>query len=520
MSNVDEISSRLLKNSVVMLTARAASILTLLICVPAIVKFLGPEGYGVWESLLAVSGIALVFQTVISGMVLWRISMSFGTEDPAETRRLVRLGVGATLSLVTVSVPLICGLRFQIIDFLQIPQEYANQTVWLLPCVVAVALIGGINESLAAVITGYQRAGLVSLIQSLGLAISSLISICVLFLKGGLVSLLLGQIASIGITLAILYPVACSLCGRISLLPLLPTKRDITVSGPFVGLLLLSNLSLLFRDQTDKLVLASLVSPVAVGYFVMAQRLTAIIMQNCTALLGPFIAAVGMLQARGDWQGVQKLYLTVGTWSSMACGATTIVMCGLHKHLFVLWLGQYYPEATYFLAILLFGGTSAVLFSGAGSALCRGLGRSGPEAIYTTLALVLNLTLKYILIPAIGPEGTVFASAISWCCGSLLFLAMTHYLMALPRTMIARLLAAALVTLAIGAGSWWIEEQYPAPGGRLEAVLSITLISPLLIAGYLGTLIALRVVPLEEGLPLVHAVCRRLQGLYLRGSHA
>ena len=64
---------------------------------------------------------------------------------------------------------------------------------------------------------------------------------------------------------------------------------------------------------------------------------------------------------------------------------------------------QYIPEAAPIPSPLLGGNTVAVILTGPGTALCKGIGRVGIETVYVMINLTLNLTLTVLLVIWVGP---------------------------------------------------------------------------------------------------------------------
>src|ERR1035441_10258725 len=58
--------------------------------------------------------------------------------------------------------------------------------------------------------------------------------------------------------------------------------------------------------------------------------------------------------------------------------------------------------------------------------MCKGIGIVRMEAIYIAAGLVINLVLKVVLIPCVGPMGTVIASAVSMVLSASMFLFLMH----------------------------------------------------------------------------------------------
>ena len=474
----------------------AVGAFVLILSVPIIVARLGPEGYGVWECMLAVSSTAMVFQAAINGTLLWRISLNCGFQNASECRRLVSMGVGATILLIVVFVPTVWFWRNSIVSGLNVPEQWIAQTRWLLPQIVLLMLLGGVNQALLALIAGYQKAGLAALIQSLGLVVTHVTAIGVLLAGGNLNALLWGMIAGFFVVLLVSYAVATALCGRLPLWPSMPSSQDLVVLAPFVGLLILSNLTLVLRDHIDKLLLASWGSPAEAGNFAIAQRFSLVVMQVGGTVCLPLTAAVGSLYAVQNWNAIRHLYAQVSTWLVISTGLLGFLICTLREPLFVLWLGADQPQAQGYLVVLLFGGTSALVFSGAGVALAKGVGRPGLETAYTVVTCVLILITKPALIAVLGAGGCVISSALSWCLGAIYFLFMLHRRLDLPREIIARSGGIFLLTVVVSTIGWILTSRFSlSASGRLEAALLLVVAGLPLVACYLGVLTLFRLIP-------------------------
>lgn len=479
-----------------MALSSAVGAFVLILSVPIIVARLGPEGYGVWECILAVSSSAMVFQAAINGTLLWRISINCGAQNADESRRLVRVGVGTTILLTLIFVPSIWFWRYSIVSGLQVPQLWVEETRWVLPPIVMLMLLGGVNQALLALIAGYQKAGLASLIQSLGLIVTHVTAIGILLMGGSLSALLWGMAAGFASILVVSYAVVISLCGRLSLWPQWPSRQDLCVLAPFAGLLLLSNLTLVLRDNTDKILLASLGSPAVVGYFALAQRFSSVIMQLGWTLCLPLTAAVGSLHATQNWHAIRQLYTHVSTWLVISTGLVGFLVCTLREPLFVLWLGEDQPQAHGYLVLLLLGVTSALAFTGAGVALAKGVGRPGLETAYLVVTLILILITKPTLIAAFGPVGCVISSAMSWCLGAIYFLFILHRRLDLPREILVRSGGIFLLTIVASMVSWTVTSRFSlSASGRLEAAMLLVPVGFLLVCGYLGLLSLFRLIP-------------------------
>jgi O-antigen/teichoic acid export membrane protein len=480
-----DLRRKLFANSALMLVCRVVTIIVSLISVPIVVSKLGLDGYGTWEVILAISALSTVFQGTVSGTLLWRMSAAYGTSDPAEARRLVRLGTAASVCLFVLVVPPVWALRGSLVQVLNIPPPYASSAAWVLSGIVAVVTLGGIHETLCTVLVGYQRAGVASMIQSGQLVLFNVVAILGLLMGLELWSMLLAYVSGFLFSLVASYFCASATCGQISLLPALPTRHDLRTISGYAGMLLVGQVSAILRDQTDKVVLAAFASPTWVGLYGIAVRLASLVLMISTLFYAPLSAAAGAMNAAGDWNGVRRLYSNIITILAVCGGATAVLVGGLYDRIIVLWMGHGIPGVGPILLVLLFGNTAAMVLTGAGTSLCRGVGRVGIDTGYTTFGLVSNLLLKVVLIAAMGAMGSVISSSASWAMASLLFVFLLHRYLDLPREATRRaLLSLVLATLVVILGR--VISAYASPvTGRLAALGSVAGLGTILLSVYL-----------------------------------
>ena len=417
---------RLFQNSALILACRLAAMTLSVVSVPFVIRSLGFRGYGTWEALMAVSVITAIPQNVIGGTLLWKMSFAFGLGDKMEIARLVRLGVAVSIGLFTLLFPVVWPLRRPLVRLLNISGQFQSAAEWILPCLIAMILLGGINETLGSVIRGCQRTGMATVIQTIASIFNSLSVIGTLFLGAGLWSLLIGYSIAFLLT-GIGYRIfATRINPGITLKPIIPRISDIRPAAKYVSCLLLGTVSASLRTETDKIVLAVFASPTWTGYYGLASRLASLVMEASNFFYVPTIAAVGAMHARNDWASIRALYAKLTIVVPLAAGAVVVVVAGLPQHIMVLWIGRYIPEVYTMLSILLCGYASAVILTGPGTSVCKAIGRIEIETAYVSVSLLLNLGLTVVLVASIGPVGTVVATAISWTVGAAMFTFLFH----------------------------------------------------------------------------------------------
>jgi O-antigen/teichoic acid export membrane protein len=445
----------LLRHGAVILASRILWALSVMLTVPVILKHLGATGFGIWESLIAVGAMASVFQVVIGGTTLWRISTLHGENDSQEMLRIARVGIGITLCTSAVIAALVWPWGSAFTRQMGIPTELQGTIRWLLPCAVFFNLMNGINQILLAIVAGRQASGRAALIQNGGLILANGLTVLVLMLGADLTALAWGLGATFLFTFLMSFRAASRCCPGLCLLPICPTFADFKSVGPFAGLLALSAFTVLFRDQLDKLLLSANVSNASAAHFAIAQRVTSLVMQVCIVLHVPLTASVAAANAKGEWSRVVSLYATSSRWICLLCGWLTVVICALRGPLFVTWLGHDPREAHTYLWPLLLGTSSAIMLSGAGVAVAKGMGKPGLETTYTLLTLGLTLLTKPIFIHLFGVWGAVFSSAISWSIGAWFLLYWLHRSLPLPKSTARETQGILLATMGMSFFGWW-----------------------------------------------------------------
>lgn len=498
-SNVTEVGSRcsLLTNSLHILLGRIITTTVSLISVPIVVEKLDIIGYGTWESIIAVSVMATVFQSTISGTLLWKISAAYGMEDWESVRKYVGTGLFFSLLFFSVVTPLAWLWNGALIHLFQVPSQFRDTALIVLPCVVGLMVLGSVNEVIATLIQGFQRAGVVTLIKAASLTSNNVAVIVGLFFGLGFWSLLIGFVVGFVIDGACLFLAARSIFSGFSLAPCLPRHAILSGTGAYAGFMLLGTVSMALRDQVDKIILSSVASPVWTGYYGIATRLGSLLLMICSFIYLPTLAAAGAMQSRGDGQGVRRLYTDVMTVMAVIVGLFSALLSGLYDRLIIFWVGKPIPEVGIILYFIIAGNVVAILLAGTGSCICKGIGIVGIETIYIIVGLVLNVILKVIMVPWMGALGTVISSAGSWALASALFIVLLHKQTDFPLAATIRGIKGLLIGGACAFCGRWLSNLIPLEVTRLGALGSMAGLSTVITTLFFGLMIVSRAIPVS-----------------------
>ena len=475
----------LFKNSALLMACRGAAMLLSLATVPFVIGKLTLIGYGSWEVLLSVSTITTIFQNALGGTLLWRVSSAYGANDEAEIRRLPGVGIAITLLVFAVTFTVVLACRHFLVLLFHIPPELRQSAELILPCIVGITLLGGINESLAAVLRGSQEAGYASVIQTLAGFVNAGVLVIGLARGAGLWSLLAGYGVAAVLTGIGYYLRASHLYGWLNIEPKLPTRQDVLTTRRYLGLLSIGSFSSLLRGETDKLVLACFASPAWVGVYAIAARMSSVVMESSNFFYNPTIAATGAMNGREDWQGVRSLYVTMAGVFPVAAGLVTVLVLSLYDRLSIVWLGRSVPGIAPILFLIITGNATAVILTGAGTSICKGLGKLEIETTYVVTGLILNIILTITLVLTVGAIGTVIASTVSWAIGAVLFIVLLHRQFDLPLKGTYRSVAALLYLAAVVAVARVLIPTYTAKPDRLPALLSVLRLGAIVACAFL-----------------------------------
>lgn len=483
----------LLRNSLLMAVSRMASLLVLIGVAPLVVARLGVEGYGVWETLATIQTSVAVLHSVVGAVCLWAFSRIHGAGTEDDARELGRRLRGGFLLIGVVAAIFFGGLGLALVSSIHAPPEaLANAqlaTVWM----AAVCGVATVNQVTLAIVAGSQRAGAAAMIQSIGIMVGAAATVISLQAGWGLLALPTGITVGATATELLATRAAAAAIGLSGTKLSLPTAADVRQYGRYALALLLTSATVLFRDQADRVLVATTETALATAYLAVGGRVASVVLQLSAALLTPLAAALGAEFARSDVAECRRLYLRYAQLLVALVGTLAVCAVWLRGPLLVAWFGDSLHGAAPYVGWSLFGVMAATLLSAPAMVYARATGDAKPELWVAAVTLVLVLASKPLATLACGGLGATASSAACWAAGSALFLAIAQRRFGLPRGSAARLVGATLVTSALIALSYWAPVP-AAPQGRLSALVSLLIWTGPIAFSYLATLALLGVI--------------------------
>lgn len=480
---------RRLENGVIMAGARIAAAATSVLIVPRIIRALGAGGFGTWEAILGLAMMCAVGQNAISSLVLWRSAGALGSRSTGGAERAFRVGLTLVITQTVVVLSIVGALREQAVDTLNLAAAARYELSIVLPLTVAIVLMGGVNECLSAVVSGAQRAGAAAIAQ-LCFQVANF-ALAVLLLEYGfeLMGMAVAMLAAHVLMFFILRATVARVAGFVPHLRLArPEPAEMRTSLAYLGPMIVGSIAILLRDSAVKVIGTATSSPEWTASYGIALRLAATIMMMLSFITLPAFAAFGAHHARGEEADVRSLFERLVTQIALLTGIVVVVVLTTGDRLVYAWVGREVPATSQMLAILSAAYALVALLTGAGSALCKGIGRTDVELRYVVASLALNVLFLVALVPVVGPVGAVVAAGMSWVVAGCYFRYELTRTLRLPTTDLPTV-GVAIVAMSITVlGVGLLQTSYlPAAKTRTEALATAIPIG----AGAIVTYVAL-----------------------------
>ena len=361
-----------------------------------VARYLGPENFGVLSYALAIVAVFMVISRLGMESILVRdLSRHFDQQQ-------AYLGTAFSLMILTavLGVVILGALVFLI------EEDYATRLyVWVIS-------IGMIFQSFLAIDYNFQaqiKAKNSSLAKSIALVIGSVLKIALVWYGANILYFAVAySLDQVIVALALIFvhikkkqPNFIFVFRKSLVRPLLSSAWPMVLSG----------VSAVLYMRIDQLMIKHMMSPYELGLYSAAAKIYegwVIIPYVISISMLPAIVGLKTRSASLYEAGMVKLFALV-FWP----GILVAILVSLFGGTIVsLTFGEEYMGATKVLAISLW----AVAFTGLGAVTSRYLTVEGLEkkiAFRTLIALCINVTLNYILIPRYGIEGAAVATLVT-----------------------------------------------------------------------------------------------------------
>ncbi len=475
----------MLGSSLLIAVSRGIALVVLLACTPIVIHYLGTTGYALWEILVSYYAAISLMQVSAGSVSLWKFAKCFDS-DHDELLKSFRSLAGMFLAASTVVALVFLTINPIVTSHLSNQVEIAKP-LYAIPWMALLGLLATYNQIMLSLITASHRSGTSSAIQSLGTLCTCAASITFLTVEQSIYAMPFGLTIGMCVTFfASNYFIRHSL--HVSLpLPAFPEKERLITYSLYATTTMLAGLTVLARDQADRLLTASYFAINEVAHMAISQRVSNSLMELSMVVLIPMSAVVGSLFANNNREECLRVYRRYSCLTTVAIGMASIIIWILHQYLFTLWLGTPHIESTPYLFWGLLGTMIAVSISAPAAVLTRAIGLPRLELYAGIATLILLVLCKPIALKWYGPIGLCACSAICWAIGSITLLLLVNNHMPSQKMRIMHDYRATIFSAIILIACYFLIPIFPT-SNRINSAVIILIATPCLAAVYLWCL--------------------------------
>jgi O-antigen/teichoic acid export membrane protein len=399
---------RLARNSLHSASGRVVGILAWLAVTPALVKGLGPEGFGVWSLFYALTGWLGAMDLGFSQVALRFGAAARARDAGPEAGEYASLATLGYLVLGVLWLLVVLVAREPALDLLRITGPAREQAALAFLVGAPVFLFSGLANTTIAALQAWDRFDLANAV-TVSASLTQLAALLFALSQRAVFEACLGAVLLgwavawlVGLVLLATGAPGFRWSGPRAALARLPSA--IRFGGP----LQLANGVAVMHQQLGKALLVRSVSLASVGPYELGLRVSTAASTFAQLVLAAMIPEASVLHARADAERLRELHSRAGRLVTAATAAVTAALVAAAPALFAAWLGAPDPSASLALRGLALAAYAAIA-GGVSGAIARGVGRTSMELEWSAWALVLHAGLGVWLVPRLGLAGALVA---------------------------------------------------------------------------------------------------------------
>ncbi|NTU70910.1 MAG: flippase [Coriobacteriia bacterium] len=399
-------------NTAVNGVAQFASLVSTLVFFPLLVKAFGIEQYGVYVIAMTVTGIAVMFDLGVGASTVRLVARRVSLDDADGFARVVVTSVAVMLALGVVVAGVIAAIALAAGSLFNVSAEQAELLRTLLLIGAALQLWTWPASVAAQVLQGLERYDLVartSLISTLA-TLAAIGTVLVLH-RGPVVLMLLGVTISLVASVINMFALAAVRpAGRMAVMPQRSVAEEIVSGG--IPIFAVSFTQFVNREQTDRLVVAIMLGPLAVALYEVAAKLSMLVSQVIGLPISAVLPVASRMAAAHDDEGLRDLFVRGSRNVVLAVLPIICVLVVLAGPFIRLWFGPGF-ESSIMLARLLVVAQVFVPLYLIGDLVLMGKGRIALWVPPGLALALLNVILSVMLVPRFGLVGVSFGTVLA-----------------------------------------------------------------------------------------------------------
>lgn len=462
------VKKRFLANSAIMATSRCASAFCSIASLPIIISYVGIEQFGAWEAVYSICMLMGALQNATIATIHWQSAAAFGRNDPSHIIRLVRILLFLTLIVAAIILPVSVLANSYLLSILQISDALNDIARFAVPGICGLIVINIAVEGIGASISGWQRIGIVTAIQSAAQIVNYASAIILLAKGWGIASVIMGLYMGSIFSGCSYLIVIKKMVGRISIVPIIPHKKELVMIAGYFWNSLASAAVGVVREQKDKLVLSLFGSITYAAYYAIAARLAGFVTLLSSFFYIPLLTSIGAMHGANNWSGIRHMHEDASGAVSISVGSMALLIGGFGHYIIYLWMGKHIPEAGWILLWIVINSTVAILITGCGTAVCKGVGRADIELKYLAVGLGLNAIITGLCVLLGKPSYTIYATVASTIISGCFFHVNFHKELLLGSSASCKSILTALITCACILLSKFVVDVSVAPSSNIS----------------------------------------------------
>ena len=388
---------------------------------PFILHHLGDEAFGLWILIFSVTGYYGLFDLGIRSSIVRYVAKYSATEEYDELNRLVNTAMFSYSGIGVVAMLITLIATYYVNSIFKIPPEFVGTARWLLLMVGASVSLGFPLGVFSGILEGLQRFYALNFTNITSTILRALLIVVALRRGGGLLSVALVTVAFPLIN-GLVNAAVASRHLRLQIGPQYVNRRSMRLIAGYSGMTFLIIVAGKLRFKTDAMVIGTFVSAAAITYFTIGSRLVDYSSEVVSSLAQIFIPMSSQSQAKGDVDGLRKIFVVGNRACAFIIFPITAVMTVLGKSVIEAWMGTKYVAAGYPVLLVLLYPTTLMLAQSASGRTLWGMAKHRTWAWVVLAEGISNLILSIILVRPYGILGDAIGTAIPLSCSMIFFL--------------------------------------------------------------------------------------------------
>ena len=404
-STSQAVKAQLLKNSLFSSSTWAITVIVNLLAIPIMIRYLGVEGYGIYALLTGLVGyFGLLDFGLVDGVTKYVAHHSeLGHHD--SVTRTINATLLLQLTAGGLGVLVLCTFNRQLIHLLHVSpglSPVASKGLY-------VSAVGFLAEMLVntynATLKGLQRFDILARTTMLFSLLTAVTTVLTLFAGGKLLAVVVVAVLMTVANLAVLI-ILIHRQLPFYLLSFLGTWSHFHSLFGFSGYIFISRIASTLNSYFLQIVIAVILGPAAVTYFVVPMKMTYTLEAGFNSLVGVIFPHISALKAQGNMESLRDLYSTTSKYIVALSTPVFLFVILFSRQILAVWLGaefsgRAWPVLTFLSCASLLGVWTMVPAN-----TIYGTGDTKIAATFGSIVAALNLLFSIFLTLRFGIVGT------------------------------------------------------------------------------------------------------------------